>query len=147
MGRILGIDHGEKSIGLALSDPMRIFATPFAVIRGEKALFAELPELIEDREIDSIVLGLPFNMDGSIGPQAQRVLAFKARMEKHLGSEGQRLGKALQVPIETVDERLSSVEADLKLQEGGVRRKDRGALIDKVAAQILLQGYLDQTGS
>ena len=132
LGRILGIDYGERRLGLALSDPSHTIATPRQVVAGEAGLRAELPRLIQEEEVERIVLGLPLNMDGSIGPKARQVLAFKERLERQW-----------RLPVEVWDERLTTFQAECALREGGVPPRRRAELLDKVAAQILLQSYLD----
>ena len=100
MGRILGVDFGEKRIGLALSDPSRTFARPFKALEASKDLGATLKKLIESEGVDRIVLGLPLNMDGSMGPKALEVLGFKEWLEATCG-----------VDVHTWDERLTTVQA------------------------------------
>ena len=161
MGRALGIDHGEKRIGLALSDSGRLFARPLEVIEGEARFFRRLSDLVAEQEIEEIVLGLPLNMDGSQGPKAAEVLAFKERLEVALADCGAREGGARhrsdadgsaaergpQVPVTLWDERLTTVQAERAMAMGGLRSRERRARVDKVAAQVLLQSYLDaQTG-
>jgi putative Holliday junction resolvase len=133
MGRILGLDYGQKRTGIAISDSSHSFASPRSVIEGEPALLKEVARLVEAEDIVRIVLGLPLNMNGTAGPKAAEVLAFKARLER-----------AVTIPVETWDERLSTVQADLALREGGMSDRKRGLHVDKVAAQIILQSYLDR---
>ncbi len=133
MGRILGIDYGTKRIGLALSDEGQILASPLTVVHGESALYRELERLCAEESVERLVVGLPLNMNGTIGPKAKEVLAFKERLEKRFG-----------LPVDTSDERLSTVQAESALREAGLSFRKRAQKIDKVAAQILLQAYLDQ---
>ena len=133
MGRILGIDYGTKRIGLALSDDGQILASPLTVVHGERELHNEIERLFRSESIERFVVGLPLNMNGSIGPKAQEVLAFKARLEKRFG-----------LPVDTSDERLSTIQAEGALREAGLSFRKRAQRIDKVAAQILLQAYLDR---
>ena len=132
--RILALDHGTKRVGVALSDEMRLIAQPLEFIPPEP--FAEflsrLKEIIRTKQIDLILVGMPRNMDGSYGPAALRVQEFVAALRD-----------ALVVPIETWDERLTSAQAQRFLIEGGVRRRQRKEKVDKTAAAILLQSYLD----
>jgi putative Holliday junction resolvase len=144
MGRILGIDHGVKRVGLALSDPSHTIARPLRVVAGEAALFQELPRLLRDEEVERIVLGLPLNMDGSIGPKAMELLAFKERLERRLV---EALGGEGAVAVETWDERLTTLQAEGALRSGGLSARERRERVDKVAAQILLQSYLDRQRS
>lgn len=133
MGRLLAIDYGEKRTGLALSDPSGTLASALDVVEGEQALWDSLERLVREKEVERIVLGLPLNMDGSVGPKAREVLAFKARLEARVN-----------VPVETWDERLTTVQAERSLRAGGASGRQRVRRLDKVAAQILLQSFLDR---
>jgi putative Holliday junction resolvase len=132
--RILGLDIGEKRIGVAVSDPSGTVATPLAVIDARKALGdgRELARLVEDYEAELLVAGLPLSLDGSEGPQAARVR-----------SAAERLAKLMALPLEFADERLSSASARRTMTEAGVSDRDKRGSIDMVAAAIFLQGYLD----
>ena len=132
MPRILGIDFGDRRFGLALSDPSGMLASAHLVVEGEEGLRKELSRLFAEEEVERIVLGLPVNMDGTLGPKAKQVLAFKERLEVEWKK-----------PVDTWDERLTTVQAQRSLREGGLSRGQRSARVDKVAAQILLQSYLD----
>lgn len=134
-GRILGIDFGEKRIGLALSDPSETFARPLRLLENSKELGSALKDLIGKEEVVRVVVGLPLNMDGSAGPKARQALQFK-----------EWLGKLCGLPIETWDERLTTVQAEKALRQGGLSAGKRAREVDKVAAQILLQSYLDCRG-
>lgn len=134
------MDPGNRRIGLALSDISQTIARPLDVIQGEQALFAGLPELVEREEVTKIVIGLPLSLDGSIGPKAREVLKFRERVEKFLAA----LEEPFQnVQVESWDERLTSVQAEVALRSGDLSARKRRARVDKVAAQILLQCYLD----
>jgi len=132
--RILALDHGTVRIGLAVSDEMKLFAQPLDYLPAEP--FAEfvqqLKAIVKEKEVDLIVVGLPRNMDGSYGPAAQRVRAFVIALKE-----------AVPMPIRTWDERLTSVTANRLLTEGNVRGEKRKEKVDKVAAAVLLQSYLD----
>jgi putative Holliday junction resolvase len=132
--RILALDHGTKRIGVAVSDETRTIAQPLEFIPAEPfADFLErLKQLIREKEVDLILIGLPRNMDGSYGPAAQKVEAFVAVLRS-----------AVTVPIKSWDERLTSAQANRILIEGRVRREKRKAKVDQMAAAILLQSYLD----
>lgn len=140
--RVLGVDHGTRRTGLALSDPGGTIAQPLEVVAGdEKAALARIVAVVEEREVVEVVVGLPINMDGSIGRQALAVRAFV-----------DRLTGLLTVPIATWDERLTSLQADQALarpdpRRGGTRRRvtrvDKLEKRDKVAACLMLQSYLD----
>ena len=133
MGRVLGIDHGTKRIGLALIDSGQVLASPLGVVDGETALYEELERLLAREPIERLVVGLPLNMDGTLGPKAKEVLAFKKRLEERCG-----------LPVDTADERLSTVQAEAALREAGLSLAQRARRVDKVAAQIILQSYLDR---
>lgn len=133
--RILGLDVGDATIGVAICDPMGWTAQGLEVIRRrgkEEEDFRRLHELIAQWEVERIVVGLPKNMNGSIGPRAEKVLEFN-----------QRLADATGLPVETWDERLSTVEAERALLQADMSRGKRKKVIDKLAAVIILQGYLD----
>lgn len=132
MGRVLGVDYGDRWIGLAVSDGSWTLARPHSVVAGEKGLFEALGRLIEDEEVARIVLGLPLNMDGTEGPRARLVLAFKERLQARSGR-----------PVVSWDERLSTVEAEDILRQTGLSAQKRRERVDKVAAQVILQSYLD----
>lgn len=132
MGRWMGIDYGDRRIGLALSDPAGTFARPFRVLLASPDLAEELKRVALAEGVERIVLGFPRNMDGSIGPKARQVLEFRAWLERELG-----------LPVDLWDERLSTVEATRMLEDAGLSRMERGARVDKVAAQRILQSFLD----
>ena len=135
--RILALDHGTKRIGVAVSDELKLIAQPVEYIDAEP--FADflnrLKQLLREKEVELVLVGLPRNMDGSYGPAALKVQQFVAV-----------LGGAITVPIKTWDERLTSVQANRLLIQGGVRRQKRKQNVDKTAAAILLQSYLDSLG-
>ena len=132
--RILALDHGTKRIGVAVSDELKMIAQPLEYILTEPfAPFLErLKHLIIEKEVELILIGMPRNMDGSYGPAAQKVETFVAVLRG-----------AVTVPIKTLDERLTSAQANRVLIQGGVRREQRKEKVDKMAAAILLQSYLD----
>ncbi|MBI5286352.1 MAG: Holliday junction resolvase RuvX [Deltaproteobacteria bacterium] len=132
--RIMGLDVGDKTIGVAISDEMGLTAQGLKVIRrvGIKRDVVEVLRLVKDYSVEEVVVGLPKNMDGTIGPQAQKVLRFV-----------ERLGEEISAPITLWDERLSTVAVTRVLLEGGVKRKQRKGVVDKMAAVYILQGYLD----
>jgi putative Holliday junction resolvase len=133
--RLLGIDPGEKSLGLALSDPSRTVATPLRVLPRKKfsAAVAELAQLAAAEDIGGIVVGLPLNMDGSEGPAAQSARAFAANLERELG-----------LPTALWDERLSTAAVTRTLLTADASRKRRAEVVDKMAAAYILQGALDR---
>jgi putative Holliday junction resolvase len=132
--RILALDHGTKRIGVALSDEMKMIATPLEFIPAEPfAPFLErLKQLIREKEVELILIGMPRNMDGSYGPAALQVQEFIAVLKD-----------AITVPIKAWDERLTSAQANRFLIAANVRRDKRKEKVDKTAAAILLQSYLD----
>ena len=132
--RILGIDHGTRRIGLALSDPMEIIAQPLEYVPAEPAAAAleRLCAIVKDQEVSRVVVGMPRNMDGSFGPAADQVREF-VRV----------LREVMTVPVETWDERLTTAQAQRSLIQAGVRRRARKEKVDRLAAAILLQSYLD----
>jgi putative Holliday junction resolvase len=132
--RMLALDHGTVRIGVALSDELKMIAHPLEFIPAEPfAKFLDrLKEILREKEVESILVGMPRNMDGSYGPAALKVQTFVAVLRD-----------ALTVPIQTWDERLTSVQANRFLTEGNVRRDKRKEKVDKMAAAILLQSYLD----
>jgi putative Holliday junction resolvase len=136
--RVLAIDHGSKRMGIAVSDELKMIAQPLEFIPAEPfpAFLTRLEELILEKEVESILVGLPRNMDGSYGPAALKVQEFV-----------EVLKGALSVPIKTWDERLTSAQANKLLIQGNVRRDKRKEKVDAMAAAILLQSYLDGLGA
>ena len=132
--RVLAIDHGTKRMGIAVSDELKMIAQPLEYIPAEPfaAFLARLKDILREKEVDLVVVGLPRNMDGSYGPAALKVQDFVAALKG-----------AITIPIKTLDERLTSVQANRFLIEGNVRREKRKEKVDKTAAAILLQSYLD----
>jgi len=132
--RVLGLDIGEKRIGIAMSDELRYTAQGMKVLdrRGLADDLRELGEIIAASEVSEIVVGFPKNMDGSLGEGAQKVLAFVQQLEK-----------VTSVPITLWDERWTTSEATRVLLEADMTRKKRRKVVDKVAAVLILQGYLD----
>ena len=133
--RVLGVDYGERRIGLALSDPTGTFAQPLQVITWRRRLrepLAAIEAVCREREVEEVVVGMPFSMSGEVGTKAREVRNF-------LGA----LRGRLDVPVREWDERLSTVAAERALIEGNVRREKRKKLIDKTAAALILGGYLD----
>lgn len=139
--RFLGVDHGSKRTGLALSDPSGTIANPLEVVEGgEAAAIERIAAVVAERDVAEVVVGLPKNMDGSVGPQAAAALAFTARLTERLA-----------VPVSTWDERLTSIQADQALagpvargkKARGPSREDVRERRDKVAASLLLQSWLD----
>jgi putative Holliday junction resolvase len=134
MSRILGIDYGTRRVGLALSDPFATFASPLAVVdvRGPRQVIREIRRHCREQDVVRLVIGLPLSMDGTEGPAAKAAREF-----------GEDVGRTLGLPVTWWDERLSTVTARQALIEGGARRERRKGLVDKIAAQVMLQHYLD----
>lgn len=132
MGRVLGIDHGDVRIGVALSDPTAFLASSLCVIDSTNAGLDQILALIAEHEVEKIVVGLPRNMNGSYGSATEKVRTFIEKLKARTT-----------VPIFEWDERLSTVSAHHALREAGLNGKRRKGLVDKVAAQIILQNYLD----
>lgn len=132
--KIMGLDVGDKRIGIALSDPLRITAQGLTTYerKDQQSDVAYIKKLFEEHNVEKIVCGFPKNMNGTIGPQAEKVKAFAALIEHATGSE-----------IVYFDERLSTVFAERTLIEADVSRMKRKKVIDKLAAVTILQGYLD----
>jgi putative Holliday junction resolvase len=133
--RALGIDPGSKRIGVAVSDMSGTIASPLLVLQRSKSLrhdLQELARLARDEEAEVIVIGLPLNMDGSRGPAAKAAIA-----------EGRRLATLVDVPIEMHDERLTTVTAERSMLDAGLNAIERRKIVDKVAAAIMLQSWLD----
>jgi putative Holliday junction resolvase len=138
MGKILGLDLGEVRIGLAISDETGTIASGLGVYT-RKSLDEDLEHLkalAEQYGVERIVLGLPVNMDGSLGPKAQEAQEFNRRLEE-----------ALQIPVELFDERLTTQEAERVLIEADMSRRKRKRVRDQLAAVVILQGYLDRRRS
>lgn len=127
--RIIGIDFGEKNIGIAISDPLRIIAQPLSVAHNIEEVAATIKEYPEAQKI---VVGLPKSLRGDIGIQAQKVLAFVEELKNYTA-----------IPIVTWDERMTTLAAQRSMIAAGLSRKERKTKIDKSAAALILQSYLD----
>ena len=136
-GRIIGLDVGDRRIGIALSDETRLIATPHSVYTrvGWGPDVKHIRQLYDEAAGELIVCGLPRNMDGSEGFQAEKVRSFADQLRK------------AGLPVVFQDERLSTVSAHQALIEGGMRRDSRRETVDKVAAAVILQSYLDGQGN
>jgi putative Holliday junction resolvase len=133
--RIMGLDIGTRTIGVAISDELGMTAQGLKTLRRKSMEedFKEIAAIIRQFEIEKIIVGLPLNMDGTLGRQAEKVLKW---MEV--------LKEKIEIPVATWDERLSTVGASRVLLEADLSRRKRKKVIDKVAAVLILQGYLDQ---
>jgi putative Holliday junction resolvase len=132
--RALGIDHGDARIGLAISDELGMLAHPLETIHLKEVTdpIARIATIVARDKVGTIILGLPRNMDGTYGPAAEKVRAF-----------ADKLRAACPCPVKLWDERLTSVAAQRSLHEAGRNVKNSRAVIDQVAAQLILQGWLD----
>ena len=138
--RAIGLDFGSKTVGVAISDPLGVTAQGIEIIRrtSENKLrktLARIEELIKEYGVDTIVLGLPKNMNNTLGDRAEKSLEFKGMLERRTG-----------LPVVMWDERLTTVEANRTLIEGNIRRENRKQYVDQLAAVLILQGYLDSEG-
>ncbi len=133
--RIMGLDVGDKTIGVALSDPLGLTAQGLEVIRRKRLDkdLERLGEIVEQNGVDMVVVGMPKNMNGTLGPQAETVREFIARFKEKFG-----------ISVDVWDERLTTVAAEKMLIEADVSRAKRKEVIDKTTAVIILQGYLDR---
>ena len=139
--RILGLDYGSKTVGVAVSDPLGLTAQRLDTIwrKQENKLrqtLARIKELVDEYQTEQIVLGYPKNMNNTVGERAEKALEFKEMLEKRTG-----------LPVIMWDERLTTVEAARTLMEAGVRRENRKQYLDGLAAVFILQGYLDSLGN
>lgn len=135
--RIIGLDFGSKTVGVAVSDQLLITAQGVEIIRRTspkklRQTLARIEELIDQYEVDKIVLGYPKNMDNSEGERCEKTQEFKEMLEKRT-----------QLPVILWDERLTTVAADKLMIESNIRREDRKKYVDRIAAEFILQGYLD----
>lgn len=135
--RIMGLDFGSKTVGVAISDPLLITAQGIEIIRRKdenklRQTLARIEALAAEYEVEKIVLGLPKNMNDTMGERAELTLEFKEKLERRTG-----------LPVVMWDERLTTVAADRAMMEAGIRREDRKEYVDKIAACFILQGYLD----
>ncbi len=135
--RIMGLDFGSKTVGVAVSDPLLLTAQGITIIRRKeenklRRTLAQIEALIEEYEVSEIVLGNPKNMNATLGERAELSAEFKEKLERRTG-----------LPVTLWDERLTTVAAERAMIEGGIRREHRKEHVDKIAAVLILQGYLD----
>ncbi|OPX25952.1 MAG: Holliday junction resolvase RuvX [Candidatus Cloacimonas sp. 4484_143] len=135
LSRLMGIDYGEKRIGIALSDPLQIIASPFTVIpnNGSEA-FSKINQLVVEENVNLIILGLPLNLAGEDTDKTREVRVFC-----------EKLKNAVKVPVKLWDERYSSAEAKTALKQMGISSRDNKQHIDKIAASIILKDYMDNS--
>ena len=137
----MGLDLGTMTVGVAISDALQLTAQGMEIIRRKdenklRQTLARIESLIIEYEVEEIVLGLPKHMNNDLGDRAQFSLEFKEKLERRTG-----------LPVALWDERLTTVSADKLMMEAGVRRENRKEYVDKIAATIILQGYLDYKGA
>lgn len=135
--RIIGLDFGSKTTGVAVSDPFGWTAQGLEIIRRKeenklRRTLARIEELVREYQAERIVLGLPKNMNNTLGERAEKSLAFKEQLERRCG-----------IPVIMWDERLTTVAADRTMMEQGIRRENRKQYVDEIAAVFILQNYLD----
>jgi len=136
--RLMGLDYGSKTVGVAVSDPLGLTAQGVETVwrKQENKLrqtMARIEELIAQYQVEEIVLGLPKNMNNTLGDRAEKSLELKETLERRTG-----------LPVVMWDERLTTAEAERTLMETGVRRENRKQFLDQMAAVLILQGYLDR---
>ena len=141
MGRIMGLDFGSKTVGVAMTDALCLIASPCETIVRDKEnklrpTLRRIAELCKDQEIDRVVVGLPLNMDGTAGERVQKTEEFCALLRSRL------LAMDLDIPIVLWDERLSTQAADEILEQSGVKNAERKTYIDKIAAALILEDYM-----
>jgi putative Holliday junction resolvase len=136
MKPILGIDFGRVRIGLAISDELRLLAHPLATISSDKSAVPRIVQMVGERQVDKVIVGVPRHMSGEVGDSANEALEFAARLREKLSC-----------PVETWDERLTTVAAERTLRDAGKKTRKTRHVIDQVAAQMILQGYLDRQGN
>lgn len=131
----MGLDVGDKTVGVAISDPLFVTAQPYETIKRRKAKFDidRIVEIVNDKEVSLIVVGLPKNMNNTIGPQSMKVMSFVDLIKTRID-----------IDIVYEDERLTTVQSEAVLIDMNVRRENRKAHIDKIAASFILQSYLDR---
>lgn len=136
--RFLGLDVGDVRVGVALSDESGTLASGLDTLKrvGPRKDVRAVSALVRKHDVSEVVVGIPWRLDGSLGPQGEKVMTFV-----------ESLRRSLAVPVVTWDERFTTVAADELLAEAGVRRRDRKARIDRAAAALILQGYLDAVRS
>jgi len=139
--RILGLDYGSKTVGVAITDGLGLSAQPLETIEREhetklRRTLARISEIVTEYEVSEIVLGFPINMSGTVGERAQKTLAFKEQLEKRVA-----------LPVFMQDERLTTIEADETLELCGIKKENRKKYIDQIAAVLILREYMEKKQS
>ncbi|MBT6444864.1 MAG: Holliday junction resolvase RuvX [Acidimicrobiaceae bacterium] len=132
-GRVIGVDLGDSRVGIALSNPDRTLASPLEVLKRTGNLHRDIAKIVDEWEATVVVVGLPLSLDGSMGPAAKKAV-----------KEVTRMGATLRVPIETYDERLTTVTAERLMTDAGLDSRNQRKVVDKIAAAIMLQAWLDR---
>ena len=135
----MSIDYGDKRVGIALSDPMHTISYPLCVInrKNDLDLISQIFKIISEKKVEKIIIGLPISMSGSYSNQTKKVIFFKDILNEELAS------KSLNIDIDTIDERLSSVSAKNIMIQQGIKTGHNKGKIDELSASIILQEYLD----
>ncbi len=136
--RILGLDYGSKTVGVAITDPTGLIAQPLLTLKRDRESMLrktvkEIEKIVSEYQVEKIILGLPFNMDDTEGERAEKTRAFHAMLTARIS-----------VPVEFMDERLTTMEAREILDESGMPRSIQKTVIDQVAAQLILEAYLNK---
>lgn len=132
MKRLLGLDYGDVRIGIALSDPLKIFSKPYTVLANNEKLFPKLKKLIKQKNIEKIIVGLPLNLSGKDSSKTKEVRQFARKLSNYID-----------IPLTFWDERFSSEEANSILEKMGYSYMDSKKLVDKVAAHLILKNYME----
>ena len=130
--RVLAIDYGEKRVGIALSDPLQIIANPFEVLANDEQLIENINKIINEKDVRKVIMGLPCNLEGKDTIKTREVREFTALLQNHIS-----------IPIQYWDERYTTVAANEAIKKKGYDVMQARKVVDKVAAAILLQSYLD----
>ncbi len=136
--RYLGLDLGSRTLGIAMSDPLGVIASSYTVLRHQEEydrLVIEVKKIVKEYHIDAIVLGYPKNMNNTVGPKGKLSEVFQEKLEQQLG-----------IPVYLQDERMTTMQAEQVLLQNDTSRKKRKQVIDRVAATIILQSFLDKKG-
>ncbi len=136
--RIMGLDYGSRTVGVALTDPTGLIAQPLCTLTRDREsklrkTLQEIEKMVSEYQVERIILGLPFNMDDSEGERAEKTREFR-----------EKLAQRVSVPIEFMDERLTTMEAQEILDESGIPRSEQKRVIDQVAAQLILEAFMNK---
>ncbi len=140
MPRIMAVDYGDARIGIALTDPLQIISSGYKTLLNNAKIYDNILEICKDRVVESIVIGIPFRQDNSIGDAAKKVLLFSKNLIEHLKSAG------IILPVYEQDERYTTIEAHSAMRELKVRKKKKKHVVDQIAASRILSGFLNSSG-